>query len=93
MEEKDRRALLFYKDYLHGILNFAKLKIPLQNNNIFSNLMIKDLYENDISDFFPLLCSRGPKAFEKFINILITNGYEKQAKLLLFGYQDIYTVD
>lgn len=76
MDPVHRNIILKKKEYLEKHVHLHDLLNNLRNTDIFTKSMLVDI-ENGSANLFEELTSRGPKAFDKFLNVLRNAGYNE----------------
>lgn len=93
MDRKCRNIISKFLGRLKKDVDLKKIKPLVEKRKIFTKPMLDDIYylSNDSELFYDLLCTRGPYAFAKFINILSQSGYRETATLLQNEFSNDYT--
>ncbi|CAL1300493.1 unnamed protein product [Larinioides sclopetarius] len=84
MDKKSRKIIHDYKSILSRI-PYEKIKLLVKRHKIFNKAMFDDIFDPNSEakmDFYDELCTRGPDAFPKFIEVLKSAGYSEIAYLL-----------
>lgn len=87
MDNLDRQKIKRNIDKLIPRIDIDKIISPLLEQNIFNNLMIEDIKTEETNNkrtrkLLNDLCTRGPHAFGKFLNILRQTGHHKAFEIL-----------
>lgn len=97
MEYKHRYLLNTHRFYLERHLDMQKIRYSLEKSKIFTKLMLDDIYDDKNFNclLIPELTTRGPQAFDKFLNILHECGYDELCLILEndFKITDLNSVD
>lgn len=88
MDNLDRQKIKRNIDKLIPRIDIDKIISPLLEQNIFNDLMIEDIKTEETNNkrtrkLLNDLCTRGPHAFEKFLNILRQTGHHIAFEILL----------
>ncbi|KAG8179660.1 hypothetical protein JTE90_017799 [Oedothorax gibbosus] len=94
MDRKCRHIITKFKHRLKEKVDLENIKLEVERRKLFTKVMLEDVYDSSNKDsedlFYDLLCTRGPYAFFKFINILSEKGYNEERHMLQTEYSTDY---